>query len=225
MIVSQICLIRETSILTDALVQAIVPALQTQIDRDFYPVWNLRADVSFVPPGQMIPGGACQAILVDTSPDVGALGFHDTTDDGWPIAYVAVGDCLRDGLSWPVTVSHEILEMICDPEITKTVIVNGEEFAFEVADSPEDDSYAYPVLGHHVTAFVFPSWFDPNGQAPYSYPPIPEINKPFALAPGGYIGVRPVGGTWSQRFADAIPGPRAGHKAPSSRTMRRFSRG
>jgi hypothetical protein len=47
----QISILNRSSVLTDAQVQAAVPALQTQVKRDFGPVWGVDADLTFVPAG------------------------------------------------------------------------------------------------------------------------------------------------------------------------------
>jgi hypothetical protein len=218
-----IALIRETSLLTDALVQAIVPALQTQIDRDWVPHWGGGATVLYVPPGAAIPGDAWRITLMDTSDDAGALGYHETTPSGHPCGIVAVGDCIRDQLNWNVTVSHELLEMLADPEITKVqqVTIDGVtyDYAYEVCDACEDDQFAYNILGHQMSDFVLPPWFG-GGPGPYDSRGV--LNAPLQLGVGGYIGRRLLpDGAWSQLMAREI-GPRALNKGVASRTMRRF---
>jgi hypothetical protein len=215
--VRTIAFIRETALLTDALVESYVAAQQAQIDGDFAPIWNLPATCVFVPPGQPIPAGAWQIVFKDHSDEAGDLGYHD--DQGNPIGYVFVADCLSDGVNWTVTASHETLELLADPTITKVVDASGEEYSWEVCDACEDDRFAYPVNGHHLSDFVLPSWFDPNGQTPYTFRN--AIQQPFGLAEGGYIGVRTLpDGPWTQRMA-MTAGPRQVKRA-TSRTMRRF---
>ena len=213
-----IAYVRDTSLLTDDLVSAYVAAQQIQIDRDFSPHWGIGATCIFVRPGATVPPGAWQVWFQDKTTLAGALGFH--TDDGFPKSYVFVKDCLDDGLAWTVTASHETLEMLADPTINLTRDADGFTYALEVCDAPEDDSYAYPVNGIHMSDFVLPSWFDPNGSAPFTFRN--TISKPLTLAPGGYIGRRQGDGPWSQVMADGRIGRRA-VKGPSSRTKRRFN--
>ena len=47
----QIAVINASTVLKDADVQAVVPALQTQVHRDFAPPWGIDADLTFVPSG------------------------------------------------------------------------------------------------------------------------------------------------------------------------------
>ena len=219
-----IALVRETTLLTDAFVQSIVTPLQTQISRDFAPAWNQDATVIFVPGGSMIPGGAWRVLLLDNSDQADALGYHDDTGPaGEPISKVFVADILNDKLNWVVTVSHEVLEMLADPQITRVVDVSGFEYCVEVCDAPEDDEFAYNIDGHMFSDFVLPSWFDPNGVTPFTHCRNPQITAPFMLASGGYIGRRTLpDGQWSQVLA----GQSARQvKGVHSRTLRRFNAG
>lgn len=206
--------LRETTLLTDAEVIAYVAAQQIQITRDFGPAWGLDATCIFAATAYDIPDGAWPIILQDDAPDAGELGVHDNR--GVPYGVVAV----RGDPNWTGTASHETLEMLADSTIDRTVVVGGFEYAWEVCDAPEDDQFGYEINGVPMSAFVLPAWFDPAGVAPFCFPEVPAIDRPFALASGGYIGMRPVGGTWSQRMAREA-GPRQ-VKGVASRTMRRF---
>ena len=42
----QVAMINASTVLQDSQVQAIVPALQTQVHRDFAPVWGVDADLT-----------------------------------------------------------------------------------------------------------------------------------------------------------------------------------
>lgn len=225
-----IAYVRETNLLTDKLVASYVLAQQTQITRDFWPIWAIDATCVFVKPGGVIPPGSWVVHFRDHSPDPGALGFHD--DDGNPLAYVFVADDLADGMSWTVTASHETLEMLVDPTInlTRDRTLSGMtwEYAVEVCDAPEDDQFAYWIMGkdgrsHLMSAFVTPAWFSENGRAPFAFPTRTPIHGPFELLQGGYIGrreIEPQSTDWTQVLAQQ--GPRADKKW-FSRTRRRFS--
>lgn len=221
-----IAYIRTTNRLTDAEVASYVAAQQRQLDEHFEPAWGIGATCTYYPPGSLVPGGVVQVFLQDHVAEAGAYGFHD--HEGFPRAYVAVADTMADGNSWTVTASHETLELLADPDIDKTVRVDGLEYPLEDCDACEDDRFGCECQGlngemHLMTAFVMPAWFDPNGKAPFSYPSIPAIDAPFALAEGGYIGVRTLpDGQWDQRLAQGMPGRRT-VKTDTSRTKRRFA--
>jgi hypothetical protein len=227
-----VAVIRDTALLTDARVASWCEAMQIAIARDFAPHWT-DATVVSVKPGDPIPSGAWQLWFRDHTDQDGALGYHD--DNGLPVAHVFVADDVANGTSWTVTASHELWEMLGNPAIDRFVenVVDGVTWKMpvEVADCCEDDQFAYAVTGldgvtHMISAFATPAWFDPNGVAPFTFPPIKAIDAPFMLADGGYIGrmeVSPAAGQWTQ-FMAAEAGPRQ-VKKPSSRTMRLFQPG
>jgi hypothetical protein len=211
--------IRDTALLTDAEVASYVVAQQIQIMRDFGPLWGIEATCVFAAPGDAIPAGAWQVWFKDHTDQAGALGYHD--DKGNPISYVFVADDLADGVSWTVTGAHETLEMLGDPQITRVVDVDGFQYAYEACDACEDDQFAYSINGQLMSDFMLPSWFDPNGKAPFTFRN--TIAAPLTLAAGGYIGVRSLpDGQWTQRFAETSPVSPRQSKKPTSRTMRRF---
>lgn len=213
-------------LLTDALIEAIIPALQLQIDRDWFPHWNTRATIAG--PNWAADSNFWPIALVNSSDEAGALGYHDLTA-GKPMGIVAVGDCIRDKLNWNVTLSHEVLEMLGDPDITavRQATIDGVtyDYAYESCDACEDDEYAYNVGGHMLSDFVFPAWFDPSNPPGPAYDFQRIIRRPLKLLPGGYIGRReiaPAAGDWSQVLAEEISARQV--KGPTSRTIRRFKK-
>lgn len=197
--------------LTDQQVQAVVDALQIQVHKHFAPAWGIDAEITFYPKGAL-PRGAWQLIILDNSDQAGALGYHDLTSEGLPLGKVFAGTDLKYGTSWSVTASHELLEMLGDPDINLTVFVEnkagtGVLYAYENCDACEDDSFAYLINGIKVSDFVFPSWFQkfhlPGTQFDYGK----HITQPFELLQGGYIGIYDIesGSGWQQKYpADQV---------------------
>lgn len=216
-----IAYIRDSDVITDAMLASYVAAQQIQITRDFAPLWGIDATCQFVLPGTTIPAGAYQVWFKDHSDQAGDLGYHDV--DGNPIAYVFTADDLADKVSWSITGSHETLEMLADPQINQVRDIGGIEYPLECADACEDDSFGYVINGHTMTDFVLPSWFDLNGKAPFTFRN--SISGPLQLALGGYIGQRVLpNGQWTQKFAEGVPVTARQNKRPTSRTLRRFAK-
>src|SRR6266851_10439261 len=105
----KIAVINASSVMTDADVQGAVPALQTQVHRDFYPPWGVDADLTFVPKGHQPPAGSWWLAILDNSDQAGALGYHDVTTEGLPLGKVIAGTDKQYGYIWTVTASHELL--------------------------------------------------------------------------------------------------------------------
>jgi hypothetical protein len=115
---------------------------------------------------------------------------------------------LQSGTQWTVTASHELLEMLGDPEINLTVFVqpdpqtqSGAFVCVRVFDACEADQFGYQIGGTLVSDFVFPAWFESfRSQGSAQFDQGNQISKPFDLLPGGYIGVFDVtaGTGWQQ---------------------------
>jgi hypothetical protein len=198
--------------MTDSEVQKIVEACQIQLDRDFYPIWGITAQLHFDPSIKTIPSDHWALVFLDNSDAHGALGYHDLTASGMPLAKVFAGDDKKYGLDVGVTASHELLEMMGDPDINLTVFVpnqsGGMIFAFENADAVEDDSLAYDINGVKVSDFVFPSWFNIYAVPGTKFDFCGHVSQPFEILPGGYIGVFDISNTaqgWTQIQAQGVP--------------------
>jgi hypothetical protein len=230
----KVAVINASTVLTDAQVEAAVPALQMQVHRDFAPAWGIDADLSFVRSGAKPAAGSWWLVILDNSDVAGALGYHDVTDEGLPLGKVFAASDRQYGLQWTVTASHELLEMLADPEINLTIFVqrdatSGDLYAYEVCDTCEADQYGYQISGVLVSDFVYPAWFESfrrPGSTQFDHGK--HLNKPLpALLPGGYIGVFDVttGTGWHQitadkRFARADMRSRVGSRRERRRTPR-----
>ncbi len=212
-----IAVINASTVLTDDQVRAAVPALQTQVHRDFAPAWGIDADLTFVPKGAAPAPNAWWLAILDNSDVADALGYHDVTDQGQPLGKVFAGSDQENGLKWTVTASHELLEMLADPEINLTVFVqpaadSGVLYAYEVCDACEADEFGYDINGILVSNFVYPSWFEssrPEGSTQFDFRN--QLKKPLpALLSGGYIGAFDMksGSGWHQITAQRDPGIR-----------------
>ncbi len=202
----QIAVMNASTVLTDQQVQGVIPDLQTQVSRDFYPAWGVDCQLTFVPQGTNPPAGHWWLTVLDDSDQAGALGYHDLTSEGLPLAKVFAGTDLKYGSEWTVTASHELLEMLADPNINLTVFIqkndtSGRLYAYEVCDACEADNLAYKINNTQVSDFVYPSWFE-DFRAPNStqFDYGKHINAPLKLVAGGYIGIFDVtsGNGWTQ---------------------------
>jgi hypothetical protein len=210
---TQISVINESTVLTDVEVIPVVAALQQQVTNDFRPAWGTDAELTMVPQGTPPPTGSWWLVILDDSDQAGALGYHDLTPDGLPIGKVFAASDLKAGTSWSVTASHELLEMLGDPNINLTVFVQdanttGTLYAYEVCDACEDDSLGYEIDDILVSDFVYPSWFETfrvTGSAQFDR--MNKIQTPLQLLPGGYIGIFNVseGSGWQQETAEKHP--------------------
>lgn len=209
----QISVINESTVLADADVVPVVAALQKQVTNDFRPVWGTDAELSIVPKGTQPPAGSWWLVMLDDSDQANALGYHDLTTEGLPIGKVFAASDLKAGTSWTVTASHELLEMLGDPNINLTVFVQNSNtagilYAYEVCDACEDDSLGYQVDNILVSDFVYPAWFESfRTEGSTQFDRMNKIQNPLQLLAGGYIGIFNVnsGSGWQQQTAEKRP--------------------
>jgi hypothetical protein len=183
---TSIAIVNDCTVLDDATIAQAVAALQIQVARDFAPAWGMGANLVFVPRGQSPAAGAWQLAVLDHSDQAGALGYHETTADGQPLGKAFVADDMDDGLAWAVTISHELLEMLGDPEADQTVPgPDGRMYAREVCDPCEDDQFGYLINGVRVSDFVLPAYYS-GGNGPFDFTAALATGLP-GLATGGYL--------------------------------------
>jgi hypothetical protein len=225
----QISVINESTVLADADVVPVVAALQKQVTNDFGPVWGTTATLSIVPKGTQPPSGNWWLVLLDDSDQANALGYHDLTTEGLPIGKVFAASDLKAGTSWTVTASHELLEMLGDPNINLTVFVESSNtagilYAYEVCDACEDDSVGYQVDNVLVSDFVYPSWFESfRTEGSTQFDRMNRIQTPFQLLVNGYIGIFNVisGSGWQQQTSEKRPANLLNRGAVGTRRERR----
>lgn len=187
-------------------VQVTIRAINRQIAHDFEPYWSLSAELRLEGPVTKKPSkvalpelrGDAVLYLWDAVDPDGALGYHEANARGIPFGFVFIDLTQELEEPWSVTLSHEALELIGDPEVN--LLVAGPHPAdrrrqvfhwYEMCDAVQDEHYS--VDGVDVSNFVLPLYFTrdaepgsrndflgrrPNGRALAS----------FGINPGGYIG-------------------------------------
>lgn len=183
---------------------AVGAALQKQVTRDFAPAWGQSATVgAFF--GGTVPPGYWEIRVKRTLDSSGTLGYHHRLHHE-PSAVV---EHTRD---WPLTASHELLEMLADPWGARLVAADDPrgtnarvQVLVEACDPCEDFSYTVDGIG--VSDFVLPAYYGPHrwrytGQPPggrerYSF--TGAISAPLSLARGGYLSFVDTKGVWWQQ--------------------------
>ncbi len=219
-------------------------ACNYQMSHHLAPAWNrLAMTVVFFDNPASMPHGAFPIIIFDAPDDPGALGYH-TEDRGQIYGKVFVNPVLEAGgvvlfdphnpqnVSVASVLSHEVCELFVDPFINSWVdgpeITEGSQYALEVGDPVESDSYVVTV-GSGTTAkkvavsnFVFPAWFDDQAAAGSHFDQMGHVHSAFTMSPGGYLVVRQGAGTESQVFGAKYQEWRKATKtSPLSRTTKR----
>jgi hypothetical protein len=209
----QVALVSDTSLISFSSISRLSAALQKQAVRDLGPVWGVSATVDGFERLEDVPIGYWPIIVRDDIQAPGAAGFH-TDDNGQPFSLVQASP------GWPLTASHECLEMLVDPFGNRTVagapppqatgtVAQLERVVYlvEVCDPCESDTFAYPVNWIRLSDFITPHYYDPDGDTGVSYSLRGSIQGPHTVLQGGYVSFGdPITNEWFQiQFFGAQP--------------------
>jgi hypothetical protein len=196
MSVIQIGLVDKTGKIDTQLLQETAAAISVQITRDLSPIWNLQATVQYLPSPKKIPVGVWPVFLVGKlPPDEG--GFH-LDKKNQPYAEVIATPEAND---WTIDASHEIVEMLVDPQgnrlqTSRAIEISGKgvadttgefDYLVEACDPCEANDYAYSIAGIAVSDFITPNFYDPVVGSGTRYSFGGNIEAPRQILPGGYI--------------------------------------
>lgn len=195
-----------STVVADTDVKRVIAACNKQLAVDFGPVYGLKAECHFSAKDTPLSAYDWQLIVVDNADVAGALGYHETTKNGTPIGYCFAETTRKNGGNWTVTFSHELLELVADPEINACMLdESGQKlYATEVCDACEDDSLSYVIDGVHVSDFVLPGFWLSSVKPHADLSFTGAVKKPLQILPGGYLAFwdmkNPSKG-WQQKFA------------------------
>jgi hypothetical protein len=156
--------VNRTTLLSHAEIRRCVAALRVQVRRDFAPVWGRTADLHYASAPSKAHPGAWQMVLLDNRD--ADDGYHQLTREGLPLGKVFVREARKCPSGWTSTASHELLELLANPDTTLGVLVEdlgrgARVYPCEVCDPCQDDRFTYLIDGVAVSDFVHPAWFEP----------------------------------------------------------------
>lgn len=192
--------------ISDEKIHTAIRAINRQIAEDFEPYWSFGAKLRLEGRVGSRPDKSALAdmrgdgiIYLWHGKDVDdALGYHDRNHAGIPYGFVFTEVSAALGENWTVTLSHEALEMLGDPQ--SNLLVQGPHPAdqdktvfhwFEMCDAVQAETYK--IDGVEVSNFVLPLYFtedaEPNARNDF----LGRAHKgaslrSFGVNPGGYVG-------------------------------------
>jgi hypothetical protein len=184
MIPSYIALVALTDKIGEEELDRVAAALQSQVIRDFAPVWHVNAVIAAASL-ESIPAGYIPIIVHDTLEAEGVNGFHRTHGDDTPYIVVPYGP------NWSLAVSHELLRMLANP--TGSLRQPGPsrmsgqgtvEYLTDVCAACQHVDAAYAIDGVAVSDFCTPRFFGTGGSA-YSF--TGSVREALEPAPGGVV--------------------------------------
>jgi hypothetical protein len=227
---SGIYVVNRSTLCGDADVKAWTAACAVQVNEHVAPVYGkARTRVQFLSKTSHAPKGAWVLVVLDDADQAGALGYHSETTDGRVYGRVFAGPCIDYGVPVSTTLSHEVVETFCDPDVDLWRDTGrGYSVAYEACDAVEGDSYL--IDGVAVSDFVTPAWYGERGprtplHGALHWADNGKVTQSFQLAPGGYYVRRFPDGSEDQVFgALANRGYIAAKRHQLSRTVRRTAR-
>jgi len=197
-----------STVVRDAEITGALPSFQKLVSQDFFSKWGIDAALSFVGKDDPTPPDGYLLVVLDDADQAGALGYHDLAQGGQPLGKVFAKTTKQYNGEWTVTFTHELLEMLADPNINLTAFDENAQraYMYEVCDAVEADNLGYQIDGVLVSDFVTPGWFEPTNVVPgEQFAFKSPVRAPFTLMPGGYIGYMDLrGGGWHQLTAQEI---------------------
>ena len=181
---------------------AAVHAVARQVHQDFAPLWGMDADVRGVAmqrtskpnPELNVSDAILYVGELDDDPNKvqQAVGYHELNHKGIPYGFVFTDVAAKVGEAWSTTLSHEVLELLADPDVNLLVIGPNPKSpssvalrAYEVCDPVQSDTYN--IDGITVSNFVLPLYFarlanPTTTRTNYLSQPLDR----FGVRPGGY---------------------------------------
>jgi hypothetical protein len=113
--------------------------LQKCFDQHFLPIWGYPVKLYNTNAAKPTDW---QFVYFDNADTANALGYHDLTKDGQPVAKIFVKTTLADKQLVSVTACHELFEMVIDPIANLWAeAADGTEYAYEMCDPIEEDTF------------------------------------------------------------------------------------
>lgn len=181
--------------------QDVAAALNKQQVHDFLPAWSRMAQVTAYADPKQVPIGVWPMTVMDQLDDPNAAGYHSDTNNQ-PFAVV------QSGQDWPVTASHELVEMATDPfgNTLRVGQILGQ--MVRVLEEPADpvEAHSYKIDGIPVSEFVFPSYYGHAVPGRW-YSLFGSVKSPLSVDFGGYLSWLDKDGNWwqSQYFDGSAP--------------------
>lgn len=187
MAVQGVGIVSETPALSMGELTRVAAAIAHQVVHDLGPLWGITVAVSAFETLSDVPDDYARLLVMKTMA-AGFFGLHKTKN-GQFIAFVRH---TPKSLRWAIHASHEVIEMLVDPDGQRKASgpspLDGTvqaDFVVEPCDPVQDPEFAYiGINGVPLSNFCTPSYYGgPGGGVTFK----PAIATPFSIAEGGYV--------------------------------------
>ncbi len=166
-------------------VSKVAAALAQQVAQHVAPAWGLDPLAVHSYPGLADVPQKYGVLMVMSDIASAYFGYHKTSD-GRPVAYI------RPGATWSLFASHEAVEMAIDSLGTEfregpSPVADQGTVRFLVEACDPVQNFSYELGGQTVSDFCLPAYYSPTTPPGTPLSHVGKIDKPFVVAPGGYI--------------------------------------
>src|SRR5262245_21241452 len=181
-------IVSKTPALDMAELTRVAAAIAHQVVHDVGPAWNLTAAVSAFETLGDVPDDYAQLLVMKTLSSA-FFGLHKTRN-GKFIAFVRH---TPNSLRWAIFASHEVIEMLVNPDGQRAALGPSPaaagvsvDYVVEPCDPVQDPEFAYiGITGVPVSNFCTPSYFD-GTVGPLTFQPA-LAGGPLSIGEGGYV--------------------------------------
>jgi hypothetical protein len=223
---TDIAVLNQSSLVNNMNLGTWVNAIQRQLREDVAQFWQEADNVNLelISTNSQPPQDAWWMVILDDNQQGLDLGFHELSDSGLPLGKVFARNTMSNNQSVSRVLSHEIIEIIIDPNATRAVQIDNKFYLVEACDPLSLDSLGYDLNSVRVSGFATPAYFRlPPGGIKYDFKDHLRGPCPTGITRGSYLMFSSDGTTWNGQWApdsssnelDAI------RPAPGSRRERR----
>ncbi len=185
-----------SQLVTDRQVREYAFAIEQQVRRDFWPEWKIQAHVHALNGKEWAPVVDFFVVLIDGSGQEEYEAFHDVSKAGLPYEVVDVRATLDAGDKVSAALSHDVLEMISNPDANLWVEhPDGEYFVWrELCDPVQGQNYSIDIGAPEpieVSNFVYRQYFGAAGDGK-KFDHMGLLSAPFEISQDGYLGAQRV---------------------------------
>jgi hypothetical protein len=197
---TDIIVINESTVVSDADLAVWTKAVQRQIDEEVAPVWGISGKLINITKGTPRPAGQWWMVILDDTDMASALGYHDIGDQGHPMGKVFARTALNNpGQDSPSRVlSHETIEMLVDPNLVRLIELPDADYSVEPGDPVFLPSQGYAIDNVLVSDWATPAYYHYNTDTRYDFRGLLPGPCP-AMIHGTYLMFRQHGGPWQNK--------------------------
>ena len=143
---------------------------------------TLRAATPTAPPND----DEAQLVIAPNTTLANSLGYHDWTGSGQPTGIVEMDACRTYNQPWTIPGTHEIGEMLINPQLADYTYVGSFAYPKEICDPVTSDRM--DINGFLAANAVTPAWFNQMAGADSQFDLLGNVHAPIPQIPkGGWV--------------------------------------